>query len=79
MAKHTRVVLVTNIPVHAYIEAWVAIPTETPPDKLDEALTAAVLAGEYSPTENLIDTPTHDDLDKTSIASGWEFSTPLEP
>jgi len=66
---------VTNIPVNAFISAWVEIPDATPEDKIDDAIKEA-LCGEDSTFA--VDSRKLQregvELDEGIINGGWEFN-----
>lgn len=70
-------VFVTNIPLNVYVDGWVTVPDDTPPEKLQDAIGEALCEKGFEK-----ETPTLDvedaEVDEGAIRDGWEFSFPLE-
>ena len=70
-------ILVTNIPVDAYIEAWVEIPDDTAEDDIQDAIGKSIIQNGVVSNPNSM--PANEeasigDINEDLITSGWEFS-----
>lgn len=70
-------ILVTNIPVDAYIEAWVEIPDDTAEDDIQGAIGKSIIQNGVVSNPNSM--PANEeasigDINEDLITSGWEFS-----
>lgn len=68
-------VFVMNVPVYAYIDAWVEVPEDTDPELLNEALAMAICDGQFRAAPPSL---AEVEVDEGLIQNGWEFMTPLE-
>lgn len=65
-------VLVTNIPIHAYIDAYVEIPDGLDDDQQQSAIRDAVERGEFRPKDG--SSADNYEIDQNALDDGWEFS-----
>ena len=69
----TKKVLVTNIPVNAFVEGWVTVPADAEGDELQDAIGLALKTNGYTRAEpDFIDSASVC-LDDSVIDGGWEF------
>lgn len=67
-------VLVTNIPVCAFVDGWVDVPDDTQPDNMNDAIGSALCERGFSPASPRLRVPEQIELSEELIRSGWEFT-----
>ena len=65
----TKRVYVANIPLNAYVGAWVEVPEDTTEEGMQDAVAKSLLDKGYSGSTEI---ESHE-LDESVIRGGWEF------
>lgn len=72
----SRKIFVSNLPVRAYVDAWVEIPND--PEDFDDAIAEAVKEGKFEFDKKTLSVEDDGVEVDESVLDKWEFQTPME-